>query len=345
MTKTINRKKHPYYNFDKLFSFNAMISCVSGGRGIGKTYGALVFGINQYLKHGTEFIYLRRYKPEIVNSKLTFFNAVADEFPDYDFRVTGQTGEMAHVSTRDDNKRQWHTICYFATLAGGQSRKGSSFHNVTLIIFDEFLVERGAQYLPDESNKFLSFLDTVERYQDKTRVIMLSNAVSIMNPYFISWGVDPQQAIDGFVKLRNGELVCHFPDSKEFKDSIYESRFGRFIKGTEYADYAIENEFADNTATLIEEKDPGAKYVFTLTTSKGRFSIWHSIYTDEIYAQRKLPKAQKHYTTEPERVSRTMKLVQYRDPKMNVLRASFNRGAMTFDHPSTRNAFTDVFKR
>lgn len=342
----ISRRKHPYYNFDKLFSYNALISCVSGGRGIGKTYGAIVFGIKQYLKNGGQFIYLRRYKPEIVNSKLTFFNAVGDEFPDYDFRVNGQVGEMAHISTRDDKKRLWDTVCYFATLASGQSRKGSAFHTTTLIIFDEFIVEKGAQYLPDEANKFLGFLDTVERYQDKTRVLMLSNAVSIMNPYFISWDVDPQKANDkGLIKLRSGELVCHFPDSEDFKRSVYESRFGRFIKGTEYADYSIENQFSDNTQSLVERKDPAAVYIFTLETDRGNFSVWHNPLNDEMYAQEKLPRQQRRYTMIPQRTTREVKLLSYSDNKSSIMRTAFKQGRMTFDHPKTRNAFMEVFKR
>lgn len=342
----ITRRKHPYYNFDKILSYNALVSCVSGGRGIGKTYGALVFGIKQYLKTGGMFIYLRRYKPEIVNSKLTFFNAVGDEFPDYDFRVNGQVGEMAHVSTREDKKRPWEIICYFATLASGQSRKGSAFHSVTLIIFDEFIAEKGAQYLPNEADKFLGFLDTVERYQDKTRVLMLSNAVSIANPYFISWGVDPQQANDqGLIKLRGGELVCHFPDSEDFKRSVYASRFGRFIKGTSYAEYSVENQFSDNSLSLVEQKDPAAVYIFSLETDLGSFSVWHNPLNGEMYCQSKLPRKQRRFTMSPQRISRDVKLLSYSDNKSSIMRAAFKQGRMTFDHPRTRNAFMEVFKR
>lgn len=340
------RKEHPWYNFDKIFSYNALISCICGGRGIGKTYGAIKFGIEQWMKNGDQFMYVRRYRPETSSARATFFDAVALEFPDWDFRVHEDKGQIAHVSTREDKKRDWSTINWFVTLSQGQSKKSSAYHYVTTMMFDEFIGEPGVQYLTNEAQMFVNLINTVDRYQDKTRVLMLSNAVSIMNPYFIEWDIDPQQANSaGIVKSMNGQVVAHFPDSADFKKSIYNTRFGKFIQGTEYAKYAVENEFADNAPTLVEQKDPSAVYVFTLVTSSGPFSVWYNAIEGEMYAQRKLPKVQRKYTMDPAKVSRDCLLLNYSDNKASIMRSAFKQGKLTFDHPRTRNSFMEVFKR
>jgi recombination protein RecT len=45
-----------------------MINILIGERGVGKTYGATKFVINQFIKKGEQFAYIRRYKPEIAKA-------------------------------------------------------------------------------------------------------------------------------------------------------------------------------------------------------------------------------------------------------------------------------------
>lgn len=51
----------------------------------GKTYGASKFVINQFIKKGEQFAYIRRYKPELAESVPKFFEALKanNEFKDY----------------------------------------------------------------------------------------------------------------------------------------------------------------------------------------------------------------------------------------------------------------------
>lgn len=342
------RIQHPWYNYDKLMSFNALFNIVAGGRGIGKTYGAVKMCIKHAIERGEEFVYLRRYKNEIVNSKVSFFTAVEHEFPGHDLRVNGNLMEYAPVETRDEKKREWFRLGYFATLSSGQSLKGANFSNVTKIIFDEFIKERGqgSRYLADELSAFMNFFVTVDRYQDKTQVFMLANAVSIMNPYFIGWDIQPDKHKDGWIKKRGGDLIAHFPDSEDFKSSVYNTRFGKFIEGSDYAKYSVENEFDDNAPTLVEEKDPDARYVFTVETDRGAFSVWVNFKTGEYYAQRRRPRgSEKVLTVSVDRMDKTKQYVSYKDTRLASLRAGFNTGMMAFDDPRTRNSFMEIFKR
>lgn len=339
--------KHPYYNFDKLYSFNGTFNFLAGGRGIGKTYGAKRKALKAALssKGEQQFIYLRRYKTELATARATFLADIVHEFPGYDFRINGSVMEASPSEDRADKKdRQWITLGYFMALSTAQNQKSVAFPKVRTIIFDEFIIEKGAiHYLPEEVTIFTNFYSTVDRYQDKTKVFFLANSVSIMNPYFLEYGIIPEVGKD-FVTKADGFIVCHFPDSKDFQNSVYETRFGKFIKDSEYAEYAVGNEFSDNTDVLLSIKDYKARYMFTLECKGGTFSIWHSLQNNEYFIQSKVPKDQEIYTLVPERMAPNKILISTKDRPLAYLRTAFRAAKISFDNPTTRNTFTEIFK-
>ena len=337
--------KHPYYNYAKLLSYNGTYNFLVGGRGLGKTYGAKKRAIKRAITHQKQFIYLRRYKTEMVAAKATFFADMANEFRDWDFRINGNEAHAAPISTRDEKKRQWKTIGFFITLSNAQTQKSVSFPDVETIIFDEFIIEKGSlHYLPNEANVFNNFYSTVDRWQDKTRVFFLANSVTIMNPYFLEYQIRPDE-IGEISTFADGFVVCHFPDSAEFATSVYETKFGKFIKDTEYAEYAVGNEFEDASNQMVKIKDSTSTYMFTLETDKGTFSIWVSVLSGEYFIQEKLPKSQRNFTMITNKVGPDKMLMLKTDKPLVYLRSAFGQGKMSFDKPSTRNAFIEVFKR
>lgn len=343
-------KTHPWYSFNKVLSFNALLTFVLGGRGLGKTYGAKKLVIKKFLKYGEQFILLRRYEVELATRGTFFSDLIAkNEFPDYDFRVFGFTAQVAHKNTRNDKKRVWRTMGYFAALNTSQNLKGASYAQVTTIIYDEFIIEKGrGVYLKDEVTALLNFMSTVDRYQDRARVILLANSVSIMNPYFLYYKIRPDE-VGEFSQIKaddgSNDAVFHFADNKDFNESVYKTRFGRMIQGTAYADYAVEGNFSDNHRLLIDTKTADAKYLFTLQTGEGTFSVWQDPYTGVFYLQSKLPKGEKIYTTEMSLMGEGKTYVSRSHNIMGYLTRAFNNDKMRFDEQSTRNNFIEIGKR
>ena len=337
-----------YYSFDKVLSFNGVFNFIVGDRGVGKTYGAKKKAIKDALKHGHEFIYLRRFKDDI-RTRATFFADVMHEFPDNDFRVNGMIGETAPVETRDDKKRPWKLICYFATLSQAASMKSQPFPEVRTIIYDEFILEKGMRhYLPDEYHAFLEFFNTVDRSQDKTRVLFLANAISINNPYFLELKIRPDESSE-FVTRSYGTaknfVVCHFLNAADFRSEVYATKFGQFITGSDYAKYAVESEFSDATDNQVDGKPSTARYHFTLETRQGTFSVWFDgIGSNSWYMQEKRPKQEQILTLIPHHVDGQRTLVTPRDKLLGYLRTAFRQGRVYFDHAQTRNSFIEIFK-
>ena len=340
------KRKFSYYTFDKILSYNGVFNFVLGSRGLGKTYGAKKLVFRNFFKRGEQFIYMRRYKDELKTARNTFFADIQPEFPDYDFRVVGEEAQCSPVKLRDEKKRQWKTMGYFIELSTSQSRKSVAYPLVTLILFDEFIIEKGLiHYIPDEATVFTNFFSTVDRYQDKTRVLFLANSVSIMNPYFMEYDIFPDQVKEYGTK-DDGFIAYHFADSKQFNNEVYATRFGKFIKGKSYADYAVESRFRDNHDSLTGDKEPTARYAYSIETTLGTFSVWldwssgQAIY----FIQSKRPKQEELYTLIPEAMSEGKTLLLRNSKRLQMLRAAFTQARTVFDTPKSRNAFIKVFE-
>jgi hypothetical protein len=231
-------------------------------------------------------------------------------------------------------------------LSTSAKEKSRSFPLVTTILFDEFIIEKGViHYLANEAKVMLDFFSTVDRYQDKTTVLFLANAVSINNPYFLKWNIIPTNERE-FIQTGPGNFIlCHFPDSANFAAEIYESKFGKFIQGTEYADFAVGNQFSDNTDVLLQGKPSRARYQYTLETAQGTFSVWSDMFSGEFFIQAKRPKDEDIFTLDIKKMSEGKRLMSVNDKLIAYLRSAFNQGKVMFDAPPTRNIFMEVFKK
>ena len=351
MTKT-KQKQFNFYNYAKILSFNAFWNFIVGPRGNGKTYGAKLRAIKDAIHKQRQFIYVRRYKEELSLARDAFFADIEknNEFPDWDFRISGRTAQMAPRDTRDGEKRPWVTIGFFVALSTAQSYKSVSFPNVWTIIFDEFILEKSGQiYLKNEAAIFKNLYSTVDRNNDRVRVFFLANAVSIMNPYFIDLKISPDgtDQIGRANRLANGAyyVAYHFIQDSVYIEQVSQSMFGQFISGTAYDDFANKSEFSDNHQNLVEWKPQDAVYNMTIQTDNGAFAVWTGHKPRRFYVTERRPGIELMVTTELDRVSEDMPYLAYSDKRNQMLRQYYNNGMVKFENAETRNQFARLFKR
>jgi hypothetical protein len=249
-----------YYNPHDLLTHNALFSFVIGNRGAGKTYSSKRWAIKDFLKTGAQFIYLRRYKTEFDDFG-NFFADIMHEFPDVEFSVKGKlvyiNGELAG---------------YGVALSTALLKKSVSYHKVNKIIFDEFVIDsKVIHYLDNEVTKYLEFFETVARMRDNVRGVFLSNAVSVVNPYFLYFNIKPKSN-KRFTKI--GHILIEFVKNEEFIEAKYKTKFGQIIKGTTYGNYAVENEFLKDNLNFVERKSGNARFEFSVTYQEHVYGFW-----------------------------------------------------------------------
>lgn len=250
-----------WYDVNRTLSFNCLFNFVVGQRGVGKTYSSKVKAIKNYLTKGEQFVYLRRYETELKPRMIVnFFSDVESVFPDHDFLV--KEGKM------------WidgHIAGYYMCLSKAAQYKSTPFPHVSLIIFDEFIIDTGLiRYLDNEVTTFLEMYSTIARLRDVI-VLFLSNAITFTNPYFLYFDLNLQK---GQKILRKDDILLEVIDNPEYFSKASETRFGKILRGTDYYRYAMENQFLRDSDTFIKKMSNPGNYLFTLKLEDQIFGVY-----------------------------------------------------------------------
>ena len=251
-----------YYNVDNALSYNALFTMIMGGRGIGKTYSAKVRAIKNFLNKGEQFVYLRRYKTELKKIK-NFFNDVAKEFPDHKF--SANNGGL-YIDDR--------IAGYPMTLSTQIIEKSTPYPDVTLIIFEEFLIDPASsyRYMTNEVETFLEAYSTIARDRD-VRVLFLANNISMYNPYFLYFGLHLKEG-ETKCKAKNGDIILLKVNSDEYANHMLQTRFGKIVAGTSYGAYAIGNVALRDSNEFIEKKQGTATYYSGFFYGGEFYGVW-----------------------------------------------------------------------
>ncbi len=252
-----------YYNVDSALSYNALFTMIMGGRGIGKTFSAKKRAIKNFLNKGEQFVYLRRYKTELKKAVPTFFADVAREFPDHKFK---STSKGLYID------EQLAGFCM--TLSTQVVEKSTAYPDVTLVIFEEFLIDPSSSYhyLRNEVEIFLEAYSTIARDRD-VRVLFLANNVSLYNPYFLYFGLR-LTGDETIAKAKDGDVILLKVSSEAFADHMAKTRFGKIIAGTSYGEYAIGNVSLRDSNAFIEKKQGTAYYYFGFYFGGDFYGVW-----------------------------------------------------------------------
>ena len=336
-----------YYDYHDIMTFNVAWSWIIGARGLGKTFGAKKYVIKDYIKNGNQFIYLRRTDVE-QKSKGTFFADIADEFPRWTFRVNGNQAEGKPMGADD---KTWFILGYFVALSQAGGKKSIPYPDVRTIIYDEVFPDNQV-FLSGEVTAFEEFYNTVDRWKDKVRVFFLSNAVIKANPYFAKFNInlDEQQNNKQQIKTYCGGFIAvNLADYGGFSAKVAKSRLGRFLfqYDEDYADYAINNKFRDDSDTLITALDSNIDgYSYTLDTGDyGTFGVWFHMennFSGFLISRRIKKNFEIQYTLDYRHVSEQMVYIKRNDRITQRLTNDYRLGKIRFDDSQIRADFSQV---
>lgn len=281
-----------FWNCGKTLTHNMLINVIVGNRGGGKTYGAKKRGIDNFINRREQFGYIRRYKDDLKEPMEHYFDDIRGAYPEYEFKTDSKHFYIRLKPENPDEKWTKEDIAgYGFVLSTASNKKSISYPDITLLIFDEFLLDKGNQmYIADEPIKLLNLYETVARPgTDHKRVVlfMLANAISITNPYFLFFGLRMPKTAD-----KNGKYIWKHPTkpilvedvrNEAFIDRKKNTEFGQLVAGTKYADYSIDNKFLLDDDTFLEKKTAKARYVFTFIYKSKKYGVWADYTTGKMY--------------------------------------------------------------
>lgn len=268
-----------YYDGTKLLSLTdingnrpEIYMCTTNRTG-GKTtyFGRLV--VNRFLDKREKFGLLYRYNYELDDCAEKFFKDIGELF------FHGYT-----MTSKKRAKGIYHELylngepCGYAVSinSADQVKKNSHFFSdVKRLIFDEFQSESNT-YCPNEIKKFISVHTSMARGQGEQNrylpVYMLSNPVSIINPYYVELGIS-SRLTDGTRFLRGDGFVLEQGFVESAADAQKSSGFNKAFARNSYVAYSSESVYLNDNKAFVDRPQGVGRYMATLKYNGQTYGI------------------------------------------------------------------------
>ena len=268
-----------YYDGTKLLSLKdingqtpEIYICTTNRTG-GKTTFFNRMVINKFKKQGKKFALLYRFNYELEDVVDKFFKDVGALFFPEDLMTAKSMAKGKYKELFLNNKSCGYAI---ALNDADQIKKYSHlFSDVDTMLFDEFQSETN-HYCPDETKKLFSIHTSIARGRGEqcryVPVIMISNPVTIINPYYVELGIS-ERLNDQTKFLKGDGFVMEQGYVESASKAQKESGFFRAFKKNEYADYSAECVYLNDNKSFIEKPEGAGRYVATLKYAGGVFGV------------------------------------------------------------------------
>ena len=190
--------KLQFYSLDKIDKKGAHYNVIFGERSNGKTYAVLKRMIENWFRNNKQSALVRRWQDDFKSKRGASMFAALSEVVQKE-----SNGAFDHVdyyggrfymacwqvmpsgerkSIRDDVP-----FCYGFALSAMEHDKSTSYPDVTIICFDEFITRDS--YLNDEFILFMNVVSTIVRQRRDVKIYMLGNTVNKFCPFFAEMGL------------------------------------------------------------------------------------------------------------------------------------------------------------
>lgn len=262
--------KSNYYDGTKLLSLKdingktpEVFMCTSN-RSAGKTtyFNRLV--VNRFIKRGEKFALLYRFNYELDGCDEKFFKDIKELFfPEYDMTAAKKMKGIYQELYLNEEP------CGYAisiNSADQLKRNSHLFSDIDNIIFDEFQSEQN-HYCDKEVEKFISIHNSIARGRSKQSryvpVYMISNPVTILNPYYVAMDISTRLQKDTHF-LRGDGFVLEQGYNKTAAKALKSSAFNRAFGSSDYIAYSAEGVYLQDDLSFVDTPTGRGKYVATI---------------------------------------------------------------------------------
>lgn len=257
-----------YVNLPWIYDRGLPWQAITGGRGTGKTFGALQMVVDR----GIKFIYLRRQQTQTDLINRPEFNPfkslnAARGWSIGSAPLTKYNAGFYRMIETDAGKLQPEgpPLGYTGALSTFANLRGFDASDVELLIYDEFIPERHERPLKHEFDALANAYETINRNRElqgrpPLRLLMLSNANTIGNPIYI--GLDLVKRAARMVKTGTElwedparGLGLYMLQHSAISEAKADTALYRITEGSSYAGMALDNDFtADRSSTVFRSR-------------------------------------------------------------------------------------------
>lgn len=262
--------KSNYYDGTKLLSLKdingktpEVFMCTSN-RSAGKTtyFNRLV--VNRFIKRGEKFALLYRFNYELDGCDEKFFKDIKELFfTEYDMTAAKKMKGIYQELYLNEEP------CGYAisiNSADQLKRNSHLFSDIDNIIFDEFQSEQN-HYCDKEVEKFISIHNSIARGRSKQSryvpVYMISNPVTILNPYYVAMDISTRLQKDTHF-LRGDGFVLEQGYNETAAKALKSSAFNRAFGSSDYIAYSAEGVYLQDDLSFVDTPTGHGKYVATI---------------------------------------------------------------------------------
>lgn len=241
---------------------------VIGGRGTGKTYGALLYA----LESRKPFILMRRTQKQadkIAKPEFTPFKAVINDRPD--LAVIARKSDDIGTINRFHYEEEEIVLDeppagYVVALSTIANLRGFDASDIELMIYDEFIPERHEKVMKGEGDAILNAYETVNRNrelkgQPPVQFVALANSNRVDNALLEAFGLVniAYEMTTGkrppvYANRARGILLITLQDSAISKRKSYTALY-QAVSGSDYNRMALSNEFAGTSFENVRSED------------------------------------------------------------------------------------------
>lgn len=336
-----------FYDGTKLLSLKDLngntpeIYICTSNRSAGKTTYFSRLCVNKFLKGQGKFMLLYRFDYELAGVADKFFKDIQGLFfPNYEMKsqsvAKGVFHELYLKDIRYDVEESEGTPCGYAVAlnkADAIKKYSHLFSDTQRMLFDEFQSETN-RYCANEVQKFISIHTSVARGQGKHNryvpVYMISNPVSIINPYYTELGISTRLT-DKTNFLRGNGYVLEQGYNEVARAAQNTSIFNMAFAQNEYMAYSQEGVYLNDNVTFIEKPMGEGRYLATLIYMGKEFGLRAFDRDGIIYCDNSVDKTYPHklaITTDDMRVNYLM--LKRSDDFVKQIRFYFEHGCLRF---------------
>ena len=326
-----------YYDGTKLLSMKDInglepeIYMVTTNRTGGKTTYYNRLCVNKWKEGKGKFMSLFRYNYELDGCADKFFKDIQKFFfPDMNMTSKRMASGVYHELFINDISCGYAVALNQADII---KRYSHLFSDVERMVFDEFQSETN-HYCSNEVDKFISVHTSVargrgEQYR-RVPVYMMSNPVTLLNPYYTQLGISKRLQKD--TKFLKGDgWVLEQGYNESASEAQKAGAFNRAFADSNYVAYSAECVYLNDNYSFIDQPTGEGKYLATIKYNNKEFGIREYANQGIIYCSDK-PDTTYPYkiaiTTEEHNVNYVM--LRRNDIFIKQLRYYFEHGAFRF---------------